>query len=209
MVRYSWERKEVILSDQGGPVERWQAPFFDQATPGSLKSSPGEILALAQASGFQEGRQEGLAAGRKEAQEIVVNMMSLAQEMTQPFRSMDQLVVRELTHMAMLLAERIVRRELTISSDVVSKVVAETMAILSSLEGEIEIFINPKDATLMRDLAPDLLEGISWKLIETSELLPGGCRVKTPKSFVDASVEKQMEKAFSSLFESCENKTDY
>ncbi len=196
----------MILSDQGGVIKRWEAPFFDQASDAPEKSSPTEILAMAQASAFQEGRQEGLESGRKEAQKVVTNMIALAQEMTQPFRNMDQVVVRELTQMAMLLAEKIVRRELEINSDVVTKVISETMLILSSLEGDIEVFVNPKDAALVRELAPELLEGVSWKLTESPDLLAGGCRVKTPKSFVDASVEKQMEKVFASLFESGETK---
>jgi len=199
----------VILSDRGRVIERWQAPFFDQAVAvGSSQPSSAELLAVAQASGFQEGRQEGLETGRAEAQQIVNGMMELAEDMARPFRSMDQLVARELTQMAMLLAEKIVRRELIISSDVVTEIVAETMLTLSSIEGEIEIFLNPKDAALVRELAPDLFEGISWKLIETSELLPGGCRVKTQVSFIDASVEKQMENIFDSLFESCESQLE-
>jgi len=165
-------------------------------------------LALAQASAFQEGRQEGLEAGKKEAREIVTSMATLAQEMAQPFRSMDQVVVRELTQMAMLLAEQIVRRELTISSDVVTEVIAETVSTLSSLEGDIEIFINPKDAVLVRELAPELLADIAWKLTETADFLPGGCKVKTPSSFVDASVEKQMEKVFASLSEASGKKAE-
>jgi flagellar assembly protein FliH len=208
MERYLWARTEVTLSDQGGIVTRWQAPYFDktQKVASAAPPSQTELLALAQASGFQEGRQEGLEAGRAEAQEIVNTMLGVAEQMAQPFRSMDQLVAKELTQMAMQLAREIARRELAIDSSVVTEVVAEIMSMLSDVEGEITIFLNPVDATKIAELAPEILAGISWKLVETPDLLPGGCRVKTPISFIDASVEAQMDKVLTALLDSCEAK---
>ena len=199
---------EATLSDQGELIKLWQAPFFDQAKKAASATPPTqtELLALAQASGFQEGRQEGLEAGRAEAQEIVNTMLGLAEEMAKPFRNMDQQVTKELAQMAMRLAREIVRRELAINSSVVTEILAEIMAMLSDVEGEITIFLNPVDAVKINELAPDVLEGVSWKLVETAELDPGGCRVKTPVSFIDASVEAQIEKVLASLFESCEAK---
>ena len=198
----------MILSDQGGTVTRWQAPFFDKTKKAASAAPPTqtELLALAQASGFQEGRREGLETGRAEAQEIVNTMLGLTEQMAQPFRSMDQLVAKELAQMAMLLAREIVRRELTIDSSVVTEVVVEIMSMLSAVEGEVTIFLNPVDAANMAALAPEILEGVSWKIVETAELLPGGCRVKTPISFIDASVEAQMEKVLGALLDSCEAK---
>lgn len=199
---------EATLSDQGGIVTRWQAPFFDQTkrAASAAPPTPTELLALAQASAFQEGRQEGLESGRAEAQEIVDTMLGLTEQMAKPFRSMDQLVAKELAEMAMLLAREIVRRELTIDSSVVTEVVTEILSMLSAVEGDITIFLNPVDAAKITTLAPEILEGISWKLVETSELLPGGCRVKTPISFIDASVEAQMDKVLAALLDSCEAK---
>ena len=44
--------------------------------------------------------------------------------------------------------------------------------------------------------------------VEDAALLPGGCQVKTPVSFVDASIEKQMEVVFANLMESCDKGLD-
>jgi len=205
MAKYSWVRTEVTLSDREQVVERWQAPFFDAPVGSGAQPAPADLLAVAQASGFQEGRREGLDAGREEAEKTAGDMLALVEEMAHPFRSLDQLVIKELSQLAMLLAEKIVGRELSINSEIITQVVADALSTLSSLEGGIEIFLNPKDARQLRELAPDVLDGVSWKLVETSDMLPGGCRVKTPVSLVDASVEKKMEQIFSSLLESSEN----
>ena len=83
------------------------------------------------------------------------------------------------------------------------------MKTLSRLEGDIEIYLNPADMALVKELAPDSLKGVSWSLVADPNMLAGGCRVKTPLSLVDASVEKQMELVFGKLLDSCENKLDY
>ena len=45
----------------------------------------------------------------------------------------------------------------------------------------------------------------AWKLLEDSDMLPGGCRVKTPISYVDASMERQVELLLGALLAACED----
>ncbi|NND68286.1 MAG: hypothetical protein HKN19_11920 [Halioglobus sp.] len=193
------------MSDKGGTVELWNAPPFEQAvTESGGVADHGEREAMAQAMGFQSGREEGFAAGKLEAEKIVASLMSVADQMAQPYRELDELVTRELAQMAMLLAEQIVRRELSLDTRIIEGLVEEALATLYKLEGETIIFLNPADAKLVEEFAPESLEGKDWKIVEDANLHPGGCQVKTPTSFVDASVEKRIETVFSSLVESCE-----
>ena len=203
-MKYSWVRGAAILSDPSETFQRWEAPFFEQPEDQVPQIPLAELEALAQAKGFQAGKEEGLESARIEAQDIVLRMTGIAQEMAQPFRSLDATVTKELAEMAMLLAQQIVRRELSIDSTVVTDIFTEAMQTLYTLEGEIVIFVNPADVLLIRELAAETLEGKSWKVVEDSELLPGGCQVKTPMSFVDGSVERQMEVIFANLIESSE-----
>ncbi|MFT4518764.1 MAG: flagellar assembly protein FliH [Halioglobus sp.] len=194
-----------ILSDQGETVQLWEAPFFEQ--PFASDAPPvasAEQEALVQARAFSVGKEEGLEAGRAEAQEKVAALTALIEALAQPFRGLDALVTKEVAQLAMRLAEQIVRRELTIDSDVVTDIVAEAMGTLYKLSGDIVVFLNPVDVELVRECAPESLEGKSWKVVEDANLLPGGCQVKTPTSFVDASVEKQIEEVFATLLESCD-----
>ncbi len=159
---------------------------------------------MAQAIGFQAGREEGLAAGKAEAEQIVSSLLSVAQQMAHPYKELDEVVTRELAKMSMLLAEQIVRRELSQDTRIIEGLVEEALSTLYKLEGEIVIFLNPSDAKLVEEFSPESLEGKNWKIVEDPNLHPGGCQVKTPTSFVDASVEKRIESVFASLVESCE-----
>jgi flagellar assembly protein FliH len=197
------------LSDKGETVQLWEAPFFEQPVASSAPPvASAEQEAIAQARAFLVGKEEGLEAGRAEAQEIVRSLAALVDEMALPFRGLDALVTKELAQLAMRLAEKIVRRELTIDSSVVTDIVAEAMETLYKLGDEIVVFLNPADAALVREFAPESLDGKSWKVVEDAGLLPGGCQVKTPTSFVDASVEKQIEEVFSTLLNSCDRELD-
>jgi flagellar assembly protein FliH len=206
--RYSWAKEGAILSDTGDNVERWEAPFFEQPSQAGAQVSLAELETIAQARGFQSGMEEGLESARSEARDIVNRLGSMADQMAQPFGGLDDLVAKELAQLAMSLAQQIVRRELNLDSTVVTDIVTEALATLYKLEGEVVIFVNPKDAELVRDLAPEILDGKSWKVVDDSGLFPGGCQVKTPTSFVDGSVEKQMETIFARLIESCEGKIE-
>jgi flagellar assembly protein FliH len=204
MERYFWVKAVAILSDKGEVVQLWEAPFFEHSSTPTSPVALAELQAIAQARGFQAGKEEGLASGKADAEAIINSITAIAEQMTQPYLGLESLITRELTHMAMLLAEHVVRRELTIDSSVVTAVVREAMLTLYKLEGEIVIFVNPVDAELVRNFSPECLEGKSWKVVEDVELSPGGCQVKTPTSFLDASIEKQLEEVFTNLAESCD-----
>ncbi|GAB5453007.1 MAG: hypothetical protein Hals2KO_33350 [Halioglobus sp.] len=196
------------MSDSGGPVELWNAPYFEQTTPANAQADPAERESVAQALGFKAGRDEGFAAGKQEAERIVAALTSVADSMAQPYKDLDEIVTRELVSMAMQLAEQIARRELSIDAHIVEGLVEEALATLYKLEGEIVIFLNPSDAKLIEEFSPESLEGRNWKVVEDPNLQPGGCQVKTPTSFVDASVEKRIETVFASVIEAFEQGTD-
>lgn len=202
----------MTLSDTDSSVELWNAPYFEQPAPKpkpkpkpkSVEVDPAEREMMAQAMGFQSGREEGFAAGKAEVEKIISSLLAVADEMAQPYRALDDTVTRELAKMAMLLAEQIVRRELTIDTRIIEELVEEALSTLYQLDGEVVIFLNPSDAELVEEFAPESLEGKDWKIVEDPNLHPGGCQVKTPTSFVDASVEKRIEAVFASVIKACE-----
>lgn len=194
----------MILSNEEKRIERWQLPFFEPSVAPESPQGVAELEVLAQARAYQDGKQEGLEEGRVEAREIISNLTALLDDMAHPFRSLDDLVVQELARTATRLAEKIVRRELSLSSESISAVVGEAISVLYKLEGEIVVFLNPADVAVIKAAAPDALDGKSWKVVEDPALSAGGCQVKTATSFVDASVEKQLESVFTSFIESIE-----
>lgn len=195
------------MSDTGEIIQLWEAPFFDSPRTPQPRTTVAELQEAARAEGFERGKAEGIASGIAEAKAIAGRMTALADELAKPFRSQDTVVTRELAGVAVLLARQIVRRELTVDSTVVTDILDQALSTLYKLDAEIVVFLNPVDAAHLRELdhAPAALEGKAWKIVEDGALSPGGCQVKTPTSFVDASVEKQMELVFANLLDSCEN----
>lgn len=196
------------MSDPAQVVERWEVPFFEQTAVRPKPLDTSELEALAQSRGFQAGKWEGLESGRAEAEQLVKQMSDLLDEMAKPYRSLDHLVTLELANLSMSIARQVLRRELMIDSELVVDMAREALSTLSSLEGQIDIYLHPSDVEMVHQLAQSNLQGKTWKLIPDPDYLPGGCRIKTPVSFVDASVEKQMEMIFSNLLDSCEDKVD-
>lgn len=194
----------MISSDPNDSVKLWEAPFFEQPLKSKAHPPLDELEAMAREQGLREGRAEGLAQGRAEAQAIVDSVTSVAAQMSQPFLALDATVTKELAEMAMRLAQQIVRRELTIDSSVVTGIIEDAIETLYKLDGEIVIFVNPADAQSLRDFSPEALEGKTWRIVEDTTMSPGGCQVKTPTSFVDASVERQIDVVFSNLLASWE-----
>lgn len=193
------------MSDQAQVIERWEAPFFEQPDAHSKRLDTAELEALAQSRGFQAGKWEGLESGRAEAEKMVNQMVDLLDDMVKPYRSLDHLVTQELANLSMLIARQIIRRELSISSELVVDMTREALSTISSLEGEIEISIHPSDVEMVYQVAEKNLHGKAWKLIPDPNYLPGGCRVKTPVSFVDATIEKQIEMTLAGLMDACEH----
>lgn len=199
----------MTLSDSTDLVELWEAPFFEQPVKEGEQLPLAELEAAARARGFEEGKAEGMAQGLAQAQEIVTRLSALTQAMAAPYETLDVVVTKELADMAMQLAQHIVRRELAIDSGAVVEIVEQAIATLYKLDGEIVIFLNPADAQLLQGFSPEVLEGKTWKVIEDESLSVGGVQVKTPSSFVDASVERQLETLFDSLLVSTAHEAEH
>ncbi|MNP60947.1 flagellar assembly protein H [compost metagenome] len=63
----------------------------------------------------------------------------------------------------------------------------------------IRIHLNPQDFELAKALRERHEE--QWKLLEDEALLPGGCRIETLHSRIDATMETRIEKAVAQLFD--------
>ncbi|MNE49660.1 flagellar assembly protein H [compost metagenome] len=75
----------------------------------------------------------------------------------------------------------------------------EALKLLPMGAENIRIHINPQDFEQAKALRERHEE--RWKLLEDEALLPGGCRIETDHSRIDASMETRIEKAMTQLFD--------
>lgn len=149
-------------------------------------------LIRAREQGFAIGREEGLAAAEAEVADRMKNLDALVKELTslrsRLFRSSVEDLGAAITH----IAERVVRRELAVSSAGVQQLVLDVLDHVQA-DDEVVIRIAPEDERQMRNAAPAVLEHLgrdaTFRIGLDPSLQPGGAMVVTQLGSIDASVE--------------------
>ncbi|RFA28543.1 hypothetical protein CAI21_11785 [Alkalilimnicola ehrlichii] len=154
----------------------------------------------AYARGYQEGREtghrDGLALGEKEARkiqaELAEHLGSIINTLAEPLEQLDDEVEEELLELAMALARQIIRRELQTQPGEVVAIVREALGVLPMASRDVTVHVHPEDAQLLREVLGDSDEGRNWRFVEDATLSRGGCRVVTPVTRIDATVEHRI-----------------
>jgi flagellar assembly protein FliH len=63
----------------------------------------------------------------------------------------------------------------------------------------VRLYINPQDFEQVKALRERHEE--TWRIVEDESLLPGGCRVETEHSRIDATVETRVKQVMDKLFD--------
>ncbi|MGN8260276.1 flagellar assembly protein FliH [Pseudomonas sp. SMSB3] len=157
--------------------------------------------------GFATGEREGFHATqlkvRQEAEQALeAKLASLEQLMghlLEPIAEQDTQIERSLVHLVAHMARQVVGRELKSDSSQITQVLREALKLLPMGADNIRIHLNPQDFELAKALRERHEE--NWKLLEDEALLPGGCRIETLHSRIDATMETRIEKAVAQLFD--------
>jgi flagellar assembly protein FliH len=157
--------------------------------------------------GFATGEREGFHSTqvkvRQEAEEaLAAKLASLEQLMghlLDPIAEQDTQIERSVVHLVAHMARQVIGRELHSDSSQITQVLREALKLLPMGADNIRIHLNPQDFELAKALRERHEE--SWKLLEDEALLPGGCRIETLHSRIDATMETRIEKAVAQLFD--------
>ncbi|MBK5005148.1 flagellar assembly protein FliH [Pseudomonas sp. S60] len=212
-------------------VDVWALPSFDpQPPPRSEPEQPVEVeeeveevpledvqpLTLEELEAIrQEAYNEGFATGeregfhstqlkvRQEADEALkVKLASLERLMThlmEPIAEQDTHIEKTLVHLVAHITRQVIGRELHNDSSQITQVLRGALKLLPMGADNIRIHLNPQDFELAKALRERHEE--NWRLLEDSTLLPGGCRIETAQSRIDATMETRIEKAVAQLFD--------
>lgn len=162
----------------------------------------------------QEAYNEGFAAGerdgfrstqlkvRQEAEVALAArlevMEALMTHLFEPIAEQDTQIEKLLVTLVGHIARQVVQRELSMDSSQVERVLREAMKLLPMGANNIRIFVNPQDFEQIKALREKHEE--SWKILEDDVLLPGGCRVETEHSRIDASMETRISLGVAQMF---------
>ena len=157
--------------------------------------------------GFATGEREGFHSTqlkvRQEAEvALAAKLASLEQVMAQllePIAEQDTQIEKSLVHLVAHVTRQVIGRELRSDSSQITHVLREALKLLPMGADNIRIHLNPQDFEQAKALRERHEE--NWKLLEDEALLPGGCRIETAHSRIDATMETRLEKAVAQLFD--------
>lgn len=154
------------------------------------------ILEEARIMGLAQGKEEGYALGRQEAQELLEEAERIRVEALAERKKILRSIEPEMVRLALEVAGKIVHREIAGDPQVVFWTAAEALERVKS-EEEVTVRVNPVDAAVIRERRNELLnlrDGLSRINVEEDLTLePGGCVVETARGTVDARISRQLE----------------
>jgi len=157
--------------------------------------------------GFATGEKDGFHAGQLKAKQeadvalaaklahFLATGKALRDNATSPADALEQGLVDLVSQMT----RQVIQRELTTDSSQIRHVLREALKLLPMGAENIRIHVHPQDFELVKALRERHEE--TWRILEDDALQPGGCRVETEQSRIDASVETRMALALKQLFE--------
>ncbi|MEN2396171.1 flagellar assembly protein FliH [Pseudomonas halotolerans] len=220
---------DLIRARDVGGFDVWSLPSFDPHVPEPEPEPEEELpemeevpleevqpLTLEEVESIrQEAYNEGFAIGEKEGfhsttlkvrQEADVALTaklraleSLMLNLFEPIAEQDTQIEKSLVGLVQHITRQVIQRELAIDSSQIEHVMREALKLLPLGVGNVRLYINPQDFELVKALRERHEE--TWRIVEDESLLPGGCRVETEHSRIDATIETRISQLMAKLFD--------
>ena len=176
----------------GGAVAADPAPA---ATAAAEQVDREAIERHAYEAGFARGEAEARQAVQQQSAPLLAALEATLGELDGARARIRQHLEQEVVELALHVARRVIRHELSVSKDTILGVVREAMHNLED-PGKIAIRLNPEDLKQVRQAGErfasvmDNLDGIQFE--EDPGIECGGCYIQTDYGEVDARIEEQL-----------------
>ncbi|WP_348750894.1 flagellar assembly protein FliH [Pseudomonas rhodesiae] len=221
---------DLIRARDVGEFDIWSLPSFDphvpEPEPEPVEETPVEMeevpleevqpLTLEELESIrQEAYNEGFAAGEKDGfrsttlkvrQEaeaaLAVKLASLERLMGslfEPIAEQDTQIEKAMVRLVEHMTRQVIQRELALDSSQIESVMREALKLLPLGVGNVRLYINPQDFEQVKALRERHEE--TWRIVEDAALQPGGCRVETEHSRIDATVETRISQIMAKLLD--------
>ena len=163
-----------------------------------------EIEKEAYERGFNEGQKAGKEVGEKMVEaslkQYALTLEELANLRTQVLSASE----REVVTLALEIARKVVKREVTIDEDIILALVKVAMKRLGE-ESVMTVRLNPRDVQSILRFRNGAATGSvltdAIKLVEDPLISRGGCLIETESGIIDARVEEQFREIEKGFFE--------
>ncbi|AWY40685.1 flagellar assembly protein FliH [Pseudomonas putida] len=227
MAKHDDSPTDLIRARDVSGFDTWALPSFDPPEPEpEPEPEPPEIeevpleevqpLTLEELESIrQEAYNEGFAVGEREGfhsttlkvrQEAeaalapkLAGLEQLMAHLFEPIAEQDTLIEKSLVDLVQHITRQVIQRELAIDSSQIEHVMREALKLLPLGVDNVRLYINPQDFAQVKALRERHEE--TWRIVEDESLLPGGCRVETEHSRIDATVETRVVRVMDKLFD--------
>jgi flagellar assembly protein FliH len=221
---------DLIRARDVGGFDIWSLPSFDphvpEPEPEPVEEPPAQMeevpleevqpLTLEELEAIrQEAYNEGFAAGekdgfrsttlkvRQEAEEALSGQLAslerLMGNLFDPIAEQDSQLEKSMVGLVQHIARQVIQRELVLDSCQIESVMREALKLLPLGVGNVRLYINPQDFEQVKALRERHEE--TWRIVEDAALQPGGCRVETEHSRIDATVETRINQIMAKLLD--------
>jgi flagellar assembly protein FliH len=177
-------------------IEEMQRQAYDEA----FEQGKADGFQQGYNQGYEAGNQKGYQDNKDELDKKAAEFARLMDGLSEPYRTLDEEVEKELVKLAISLAGQIIRREIKTDAGQVIAAVREAMTVLPLSSQKVTLYLHPEDAGLVRSVLS--LDDMSpaWTINEDPLITRGGCKIDTDVSHIDASVENRLAAVIATVF---------
>jgi len=203
------------LSDSGAKgklsaYQRWEMTSFEETKPkvstesvAALKSEMDKIRIKSQkegfTKGFEEGHQAGMNTGLNEMQQQLSEFLRVSTQFNSSVQQAEQLIAQDVLDLALDLAKAMLKNALSVNPELIIPIVEQAIASLPSVQQPAQLFLNPKDAAVVKAQIGAELSKTGWVIVADGHLQLGDCRVETSKNQINASMQLRWQQLSDAL----------
>lgn len=148
----------------------------------------------AKKSGYADGLKQGLDEMKLKANKLV----SIVNFMQHPLEEMNSEVEHELAALAVLLAEKLLKKESSLDAQHIHSLVHESLDYLPIKARDVRVRLNPDDIALLNQAEIDTNDQV-WSCVSDSSVRAGGCIIESDTSHIDATIETRVQQLVDQL----------
>ena len=194
MVRKSTgEARPIAWPSAGEWREAGRAAAWAQPVAGTAEGAlPGaDSLRDAREAGFREGESAGRTAAQNEIRPLIERLAHTIDELAVLRPRLREQAERDLVRLAVAIARRVVRRELTIDPQAITGLVKAALEQLSAGE-RMRVRVHPEDEPAVRSCLAAAGRAASVEVAGDAALERGSAILETERGNLDASAETQL-----------------
>ena len=146
--------------------------------------------------GFLEGKRVGFETGSNKAQRVIESLQRILEQLQNIRAEIHQELEKEVTHLALSIAKKIVCHEIKTTRETVACVAGEALARVDN-PGKIKIKLNPDDLQFIQNTQSQFTQFLQnhdhIDFEAQDSIQSGGCLIETDRGDIDARIEKQFE----------------